>query len=87
MVDLIEKAVQDLSPGTSQFKVLCFLAFRGASQPSAISDETSIPAGTVRPALRSPLEKGYVRQQEDGTYRSMISFTDVISHLYSQGKK
>jgi DNA-binding IclR family transcriptional regulator len=87
VVDLIEKAVQDLSPGTSQFKVLCFLAFRGASQPSAISDETSIPAGTVRPALRSLLEKGYVRQQEDGTYRSMISFTDVISHLYSQGKK
>jgi len=87
VVNLIEKAVQDLSPGTSQFKVLCFLAFRGASQPSAISDETSIPAGTVRPALRSLLEKGYVRQQEDGTYRSMISFTDVISHLYSQGKK
>jgi DNA-binding IclR family transcriptional regulator len=87
LVDLIEKAVQDLSPGTSQFKVLCFLAFRGASQPSAISDETRIPAGTVRPALRSLLEKGYVRQQEDGTYRSMISFTDVISHLYSQGKK
>jgi DNA-binding IclR family transcriptional regulator len=87
VVDLIEKAVQDLSPGTSQFKVLCFLAFRGASQPSAISDETSIPAGTVRPALRSLLEKGYVRQHEDGTYRSMISFTDVISHLYSQGKK
>ena len=87
MVDLIEKAVQDLSPETSQFKVLCFLAFRGASQPSAISDEIDVPAGTVRPTLRSLLKKGYLAQQEDGTYRSMVPFTDFISHLYSQGKK
>jgi len=67
--------------------ILGWLAPLKARKPSIISDEIDVPAGTVRPALRSLLEKGYVRQQEDGTYRSMITFTDIISHLYSQGKK
>ena len=87
MPDLIEKAVQELSPGTSQFKVLTFLAFKGQSLPSTISEDTGIPAGTVRPALRALLEKGYVKQQEDGTYRSTIPFTDIVSHLYNQNKR
>jgi DNA-binding MarR family transcriptional regulator len=85
MADLIEKATQELKPDTAQFKVLTFLAFRGASQPSAISEETGIAPGTVRPALRSLLDKGYVKQQEDGTYRSNVPFTDFVSTLF--GKK
>jgi DNA-binding MarR family transcriptional regulator len=87
MTELFDKAAQELGPGTSQFKVLVFLAFRNASTPSVISEETGILAGTVRPALRSLLEKGYVKQMEDGTYKSIISFTDIISNLYMTNKK
>jgi DNA-binding MarR family transcriptional regulator len=85
MTDLMEKATQELKPDTAQFKVLTFLAFRSASPPNAISEETGIAPGTVRPALRSLLDKGYVKQQEDGTYRSNIPFTDFVSHIF--GKK
>jgi DNA-binding MarR family transcriptional regulator len=84
MADLIQKITQELKPDTAQFKVLAFLAFRGASLPNAISEETGIAAGTVRPALRSLLDKGYVNQQEDGTYRSRISFTEFISYLFAK---
>ncbi len=87
MEDLVVRAVEDLSPGTSQFKVLTFLAFKGASQPSDISDQTGIPAGTVRPALRALLEKGYVSQMEDGAYVSRIAFTEIISDIYARFKK
>ena len=51
-----EQALEDVSPKTSQFKVLVYLSFRGASQPTDISDQTGIPAGTVRPALRTLLD-------------------------------
>lgn len=84
MVELIDKATQELKPDTAQFKVLAFLAFRGACLPGAISEETGIAPGTVRPALRSLLDKGYVRQQEDGTYRSAIPFTDFVSYVFSK---
>ncbi|MDP2901011.1 MAG: winged helix-turn-helix domain-containing protein [Candidatus Bathyarchaeota archaeon] len=84
MVELIEKATQELKPDTAQFKVLAFLAFRGACLPGAISEDTGIAPGTVRPALRSLLDKGYVRQQEDGTYRSAIPFTDFVSYVFSK---
>ena len=84
MVELIEKATQELKPDTAQFKVLVFLAFRGESLPNAISEETGIAAGTVRPALRSLLDKGYVKQQEDGTYRSRVPFTDFVSYIFAK---
>ena len=87
MSELFDKAAQELGPGTSQFKVLVFLAFRNASTPSVISEETGILPGTVRPALRALLEKGYVKQGEDGTYKSVIPFTDIISALYVINKK
>ena len=79
---LWEAVLKDLNPGTSQFKVLVYLAFRGPTQPSEISENTDIRAGTVRPALRTLLEKGYVEQLEDGGYRSLVPFTEVVSHLY-----
>ena len=82
-----DRVLKDVSPTTSQFKVLVYLAFRGPSQPNDISGETEIPAGTVRPALRTLLDKGYVRQQEDGAYRSLVSFTDIVSHLYAAQQK
>jgi DNA-binding IclR family transcriptional regulator len=82
-----EKVLGDISPSTSQFKVLVYLSFKGATQPTDISNETGIPAGTVRPALRTLLDKGYVQQKEDSSYMSLIPFTEIVSHLYSVVKK
>jgi DNA-binding MarR family transcriptional regulator len=85
--DLVSKAVQELSPDTALFKVLTYLSFKGPSLPNAISEDTRITPGTVRPTLRNLLEKGYVTQNEDGTYRSAIPFTEFISNLYTQNRK
>jgi DNA-binding IclR family transcriptional regulator len=82
-----EKVLADVSPNTSQFKVLVYLSFKGATQPTDISTETDIPAGTVRPALRTLLDKGFVQQQDDGSYKSLVPFTEIVSHLYSVVKK
>lgn len=76
------EAISRVSSGTSQFKILVFLSFRGDSKPSEIADGIGMPPGTVRPALRSLLEAGLVQQSEDGSYSTGISFTDIISDLY-----
>ena len=86
MSETWDRALNDISPTTSQFKVLVYLAFKGPSQPNDISSETGIAPGTVRPALRSLLDRGYLSQQEDGGYRSLVPFTDIISHLYASKK-
>lgn len=78
-----ENVIDNISPKTSQFKVLVFLAFKGASQPSEVSIETGISPGTVRPALRKLLDKRYIEQMDDGSYKSLIPFTVIVSHLYS----
>ncbi len=83
MTELLEEVLKDVSPTTVQFKVLTYLAFRGPSNPVDISEETQISPGSVRPALRTLLEKGYVDQLDDGSYRSLVPFTDIVSHLYS----
>ncbi len=82
-----ENVLENVSPKTSQFKVLTYLAFKGASHPAEISADTGIPAGTVRPALRTLLDKGYAVQAENGSYSSLVPFTDIVSHLYSVNKK
>ena len=82
-----ETILEDISPTTSLFKVLVYLSFKGATQPTDVSADTEIPAGTVRPALRSLLDKGYVKQREDGSYMSIIPFTEIVSHLYSVVKQ
>ena len=82
-----ETIIEDISPTTSLFKVLVYLSFKGASQPTDVSTDTNIPAGTVRPALRTLLDKGYVKQREDGSYTSLIPFPEIVSHLYSVVKK
>lgn len=82
-----EEVLENVSPKTSQFKVITYLAFKGATQPADISTDTGIPAGTVRPALRMLLDKGYAVQTEDGSYKSLVAFTDIVSHLYSVTKK
>ena len=79
--------LENVSPKTSQFKVITYLAFKGAAQPADISSDTGIPAGTVRPALRTLLEKGYAVQNPDGSYKSLVPFVDIVSHLYSVVKK
>ena len=81
------EVLENVSPKTSQFKVLTYLAFKGPSQPAEISTDTGIPAGTVRPALRTLLDKGYAVQLENGSYSSLVPFTDIVSHLYSLTKK
>jgi DNA-binding MarR family transcriptional regulator len=78
----LNKVLQDISPGTSQFKVLAYLAFKGPNSPSQIAEDTGISPGTVRPALRSLLSKKHVTQLRDGTYKSNITFTDIISDIY-----
>lgn len=83
MSDLLEEVLKDVSPTTVQFKVLTYLAFRGPSNPVDISEETQIAPGSVRPALRTLLDKGYIDQLDDGSYRSLVPFTDIVSHLYS----
>lgn len=87
MEDVLGKALGELSPRTSIFKVLTYLSFKGASLPWQIADETGIPRGTVRPVLRNLLEKGFVTQQVDGAYRSRIAFTDIISDLYARSEQ
>ncbi len=86
MTDLLEEVLKDVSPTTVQFKVLTYLAFRGQSSPVDISEETQISPGSVRPALRTLLDKGYVEQLDDGSYRSLVPFTEIVSHLYSISK-
>ena len=82
MSKILEKALKELKPGTSQFNVLVYLAFKGPASPSQIADETGISPGTVRPALRSLLSKKYVTQGNDGSYKSKVAFTDIISDVY-----
>jgi len=83
MADLLEKAIKELSPNTSRFKILVYLSFKGPSLPGQIAEETGMPSGTIRPALRYLLGKRFLTQQRDGSYRSKISFTDIISKLYT----
>lgn len=82
-----DEVLENVSPKTSQFKVLTYIAFKGPSQPAEISADIGIPAGTVRPALRTLLDKGYAVQYENGSYSSLVPFTDIVSHLYSVNKK
>lgn len=83
MAKLLDRVLNDLSPSTSQFKVLTYLAFKGPSSPSQVAEETGISPGTVRPALRALLSKRFVIQLRDGSYQSKIVFTEIISDIYS----
>jgi DNA-binding IclR family transcriptional regulator len=82
MEKLWNEALKRLSPDTSLFKVLIYLSFKGKSKPSEIVEGTHLPAGTVRPALRSLLEMGLATQDEDGSYLSKVSFTEIMSDVY-----
>jgi DNA-binding MarR family transcriptional regulator len=83
MSKILNRALKDLNPKSSQFKVLTYLAFKGPSTPSQISEDTGILPGTVRPALRALLSKKFVTQGRDRAYRSKIVFTELISDIYS----
>lgn len=83
---MLEQFLDDISPKTSQFKILVYLSFKGPSYPNDVSKETTISPGTVRPSLRNLFEKGYIDQLDDGSYKSLIPFTDIVSHLYSKNK-
>ena len=83
MSKIWEKALKELSPKSSQFKVLVFLAFEGAASPTQIAQETGISPGTVRPALRALLSKKYVTQERDRSYKSKVPFTEIVSDLFT----
>ena len=83
MSKLWEKALKELSPRSSQFKVLVYLAFEGPASPTQIAEETGISPGTVRPALRALFSKKYVTQGRDRSYKSKVPFTDIVSDLFT----
>ncbi len=83
MSKIWEKALKELSPKSSQFKVLVYLAFEGAASPTQIAQETGISPGTVRPALRALLSKKYVTQERDRSYKSKVPFTEIVSNLFT----
>jgi DNA-binding IclR family transcriptional regulator len=87
MENLLHRAITELGADTSAFKILTYLSFRCGSLPAQIVDEMGMPAGTVRPALRTLLTKAFVIQSEDGTYKSKIAFTEIISDLYTRSLK
>lgn len=86
MESLLDKALKELPPTTSLFKIFLYLSYRGAMTPSQIANETGISPGTVRPALRSLLKRGYVNQREDGSYEAVerLTLVDILSHIYSR---
>ncbi|MBL7079029.1 helix-turn-helix domain-containing protein [Candidatus Bathyarchaeota archaeon] len=75
--------MKELSPKSSQFKVLIYLAFEGPSSPTQIAEDTGISPGTVRPALRALFSKKYVTQERDRSYKSKVPFTDIVSDLFT----
>ena len=83
MSKIWEKALKELSPKSSQFKVLVYLAFEGPASPTQIAEETGISPGTVRPALRALLSKKFVTQGRDRSYKSKVSFTEIVSDLFT----
>lgn len=83
---ILDKALEELSPTTSLFKIFLHLSYRGAMTPSQIAEETGISPGTVRPALRTLLKRGYVNQREDGSYEAVedLTLVDIFSHIYAK---
>ncbi len=83
MSEIWEKALKEISPKSSKFKVLIYLAFEGPASPTQIAEETGISPGTVRPALRALLSKKFVTQERDRSYRSKVPFTEIVSDLFT----
>ncbi|MCD6480223.1 helix-turn-helix transcriptional regulator [Candidatus Bathyarchaeota archaeon] len=83
---ILDRALEELSPTTSLFKIFLHLSLRGAMSPSQIAEETGISPGTVRPALRTLLRRGFVTQREDGSYAAVeqLPLVEVLSHLYAR---
>ena len=85
MKKLLRQITDQLNPETNIFKILVYLAFsREPCRPAEISNGTGIPPGTIRPALRSLLKMGFVSQEPDGSYKSKIFFTDIISNVFQR---
>ncbi|MCK4952518.1 winged helix-turn-helix transcriptional regulator [Candidatus Bathyarchaeota archaeon] len=83
MKNLWKEVIAKLSPETSTFKALIYLAFSKEScKPADISSGTGISPGTIRPALRSLLKMGFLIQEADGSYKSKIPFTEIVSSIF-----
>ena len=85
MKKLWERVTKQLDPETNAFKVLVYLAFtKEACKPADVAKGTGIPPGTIRPALRSLLKMGFVGQEPDRSYKSKISFTEIITDIFQR---
>lgn len=88
MEKLWEQVMKQLDPRTNLFKVLVYLAFsKEPCRPAEISNGTGISPGTIRPALRSLLKMGFVGQEPDGSYKSKIPFTEIISDVFQHPRE
>lgn len=85
MKELWEQVTEQLDPDTNAFRILVYLAFsKDPCRPAEVAEGTGIPAGTTRPVLRSLLKKGFVDQEPDGTYKSKISFAQIIADIFQR---
>ena len=85
MKKLWEQVIKQLDPETNVFKVLVYLAFsKQPCKPAEVAKGTGIPPGTIRPALRSLLKMGFVDQEPDRSYKSKISFTEIITDIFQR---
>ena len=76
--------LSELTPAL--LKVFLYIAFKGPVYPKAVAEGTKISPGTVRPALRELLRRGYVIQMKYGRYDSEIPFTDLLLQFYKGAK-
>jgi DNA-binding IclR family transcriptional regulator len=85
MQELWKQAMEKIKPETSAFQVLIYLAFsKEPCKPAEISKTTGLPPGTIRPTIRSLLKMGLVIQEPNGSYRSKIPFTEIISDMFQR---
>jgi DNA-binding IclR family transcriptional regulator len=82
-----EAELDGLKLDTAAFKVLSYLAFRGAPlKPAQISEGTDLKPSTVRARLAEMKEKGLVTQSPAG-YNSAVNPYDILMKLYRVIKK
>jgi len=70
MANMIEEIVENVKPGTSQFNVLIYLAFKGPSPPIEISEEIGIAVGTVHNRIENLKEKGVIKKFTIPVYKN-----------------
>jgi len=79
---MTEEKLDQLEPNTTAYKILCHLAFRGATmKPQEISNALKENGSTVRARLVELRKQGLVESRPEG-YVSTISPYDLIMKIY-----